>query len=65
MIFLIANMSEKIRHNSLKTHGRIFSNRQFSRDTQIALESAISKPGDSRVPCAKMTRSTKGEFVSA
>jgi hypothetical protein len=65
MIFLIANMSEKIRPNSLKTHGRFFSNRQISRDTRIALESAISKPGDSRMPCAKMMRPTKGEFVPA
>ncbi|HXX43212.1 MAG TPA: hypothetical protein VEJ38_00685 [Candidatus Acidoferrales bacterium] len=65
MIFLIANMSEKIRLNSLKTHGGIFSNLQISGDTPTALENAVPKTGDARVPCARMMRSTKGEFVPA
>ena len=65
MDFLIANMRNKIPANRLKTHDAIFSNRQLSWNFQFALENAIPKSGDSRVPCAKITRSTKGDFVAA
>ena len=65
MIFLIANMGDKISPNRLYSQRRISSNRQISGGTPTELESAIPKTGEWRVPCAKMVRSIKGEFVPA
>ena len=65
MIFLIANMGDKISPNRLYSQRRISSNRQFSGGDASGPKSVIPKTGDSPSPCAKMVRSTKGELVSA
>jgi len=66
MIFLIANMGDKISANALKMLSEIFSNRQFSRIPRIATpirhpENGTALPRE----CAKMVRSIKGELVPA
>jgi len=65
MIFLIANMGDKISPNRLYSQRRISSNRQFSGGDASGPKSVIPKTGDSPSPCAKMVRSIKGELVPA
>jgi hypothetical protein len=65
MIFLIANMENKISSNSLKTLGKIFSNREFLRVSHSPariLESRKTEPLGLR-ECAKILGSAKGEFA--
>jgi len=65
MIFLIANMSERIWPNRLITHGRIFSNRQISGVPDPTPKSRLPNWGAEPSPCARIMGSTKGEFVPA
>jgi hypothetical protein len=66
MIFLIANMCEKIPANPLKTRGQILSNRQIFGVCRGAAPTRYPENGTARQhQCAKMMRSTKGEFVPA